>query len=80
MQGLRSVDLGAFVFDDEVALYALKELGGREAVEVAHHSVVVYDFEVGSGECHSKEVVVFLVAPVVGILSGLFVAYECGSS
>ena len=69
---------GAHVLDDEVLFKLFEEFGGREAVEVAHHAVVVDNFEVGGGEGHGEEVVVFLVALVVGIEAGFLVSDEGG--
>ena len=72
------VDLLALVDDYEVFFETLEELGRRQAVEVAHHAVVVDNLEVRGRECHGEEVVVFLVATVVGVLFCLLVAYERG--
>lgn len=80
VQTLRGIDGGAHVLNLEAELQFLKELGGREAVEVAHHAVVVDNLEMRGGERHGQEVVVLLVAGMVGIQACFLVAHKgCGS-
>lgn len=70
-----------FFFHYEVLLKALEEFGGRETVEVAHHAVIVDYLEVRGRESHSEEVVVFLIATMVGILLCLLIANKsCGGT
>jgi len=79
VEGSGSVDFSAHVLHVEVLTHLVEELLRSEAVEVAHHAVVVDDLEVRSRESHSHEIVVFLVAAMVGVVLGLFCAYESGS-
>ena len=76
MEAGGSVDFSAHVLNLEVLAHFVEELLGGEAVEIANHAVVVDDLEVACGEGHGHEVVVFLVALVVGVVLCLFGANE----
>ena len=81
MEGSGSVDFSRLrVLHVEVLTHLVEELLRSEAVEVAHHAVVVDDLEVRSRESHSREIVVFLVAAMVGVVLGLFCAYEAAAA
>ena len=66
------VDVLALRLDHEMLFEAVEELLVREAVQVLHHAVVVDNCQLVSREADRHEVVVLLVAPVVGILLSLF--------
>ena len=78
MQLLRLVDVGALVLNGEVLGQRLEELLAAETVEVFHHAVVVKDSELRGLEADRHEVVVFLIACVVGIEALLLGSHECG--
>ena len=61
---------GAAVADFKIVLEAAEKLLGRQAVEVAHHAIVVENGELVGGEADGQVVVVLLAAGVIGISLG----------
>ena len=80
MQASGLVDLRTLVHDGEVLAQSVQELLRGEAVEVLHNTVVVEDGELRCLEGHCHEVVVLLVATMVGILLRLLSTHESRSS
>ena len=76
VQGTGLVDLFALGLDDEVLFELTEQLLGGETIEVFHHAVVVDDGELACGEAYGHEVVVLLVATMVGVLTCLLGSYE----
>ena len=78
VQAVGAVYFSAFVLDDEILFETGEEFGGSETVEILYHTVVIDDFKVRRGESDSKEIVVFLVAAMFGIVCRLFVSDKSG--
>ena len=78
VQLLRTIFIGAFVLNIEVLGQCVEELAGCHTIQVAHHAVVVEYGELACREAHGHEVVVFLVAAVVGVLLCTLSSHKCG--
>ena len=77
MQGCRLVDVRTLFFHYEVLLQRFQERLRSQSVQILHHPVVVDDSKLLGRETYRHEVVVFLVAPMVRILSRLFSTHQC---
>ena len=72
------IDVRTLRLDHEMLVEAAEELLVREAVQVLHHAVVIDNRQLVGRETDRHEVIIFLVAPVVGILLCLFSPHKGG--
>ncbi len=77
MERLGTIFVSALFFDYEVFGHTVEELRGGETVEIFHHTVVVDDVKMRSGESHGKEIVIFLFAGMRGIGLGFLMPHQC---
>ena len=78
MQGAGVIYLFPFFLYDEVFCQLGKKFFFAQAVQVFHHAVVIYDMQLRGGKAYGKEIVIFLVSSVMGILAGFLCSDQSG--
>ena len=78
MQGAGVIYLFPFFLYDEVFCQLGKKFFFAQAVQVFHHAVVIYDMQLRGGKAYGKEIVIFLVSFVMGILAGFLCSDQSG--
>ena len=79
MQPRRLVNLRTLLFHNEIFVQCFQKLLGCQAVEIFHHAVIINDGQLVGREADGHEVIVLLVAPMMGILLGLLGTHQGGS-
>lgn len=78
MQGAGVIYLFPFFLYDEVFCQLGKKFFFAQAVQVFHHAIVIYDMQLRGGKAYGKEIVIFLVSSVMGILAGFLCSDQSG--
>ena len=82
MQRIGMIDIRTHVLNLEILRDACQEFFRCKTVQIADHAIVIDNLEMGGRECDSHEIVIFLVAAMIGIVLCLLIAYEgsgCGA-
>ena len=75
MQGHRAVLLRAFILDCERLFQLFEKFGGRQAVQVLHHAVVVDDAELVGREGHREEITILLTTRMARIIGAALLSH-----